>query len=140
MKKKNMILTLALIVCVGFLVGSITLFNDMFPKAPPIRHPELEEIVSVTLNYDNSDDSISIDKQYCESLIQYISKSKSTRVQSWNDYPSSRPYYRIEIQTNDIQYRYFIYEDDEKVYIEMPYEGIYETNEELFSLVLAYFE
>lgn len=140
MKKKNMILTLALIVCVGLLAGSITLFNDMFPKAPPIRHPELEEIVSATLNYDTSDDSISIDKQYYESLIQYISKSKSTRVQSWNDYPSSRPYYRIEIQTNDIQYRYFIYEDDEKVYIEMPYEGIYETNEEMFSLVLAYFE
>ena len=48
--------------------------------------------------------------------------------------------YGVDIQTEERQYRYFVYEAGEQVYIESPYEGIYKAEHTLFSIVLKYFE
>ena len=140
MKKKNIILTIVLIVCVGLLAGAVYLFNDIFSKAEPIRHPEPDEIVSVTLCCNTPDATIPMSEKYYEDLIRYISEAKPTRKQSLNDIPTSGVYYGVEIQTDEMQYRYFVYEEGEQVYIEMPYDGIYESKIELLNLVLKYFE
>lgn len=140
MKKKNIILTIFLIVCVGLIASAVYLFNDIFPKAKPIRHPKLDEIVSVTLSCNTPDGTISMSEQYYEDLTFYISEAKPTRQQSLNDTPTSGTYYGVEIQTDEIQYRYFVYEEGEQIYIEMPYEGIYTSKVELLDLVLEYFE
>ncbi len=140
MKKKNIILTIVLIVCVGLLAGAVYLFNDIFPKAKPIRHPEPNEIVSVKLSCNTPDATIPMSEKYYEDLIRYISEAKPTRKQTLNDTPTSGAYYGVEIQTDEMQYRYFVYEEGEQVYIEMPYEGIYEAEHTLFSIVLKYFE
>ncbi len=140
MKKKNIILTIVLIICVGLLAGAVYLFNDIFPKAKPIRHPEPDEIVSVKLSCNTPDATIPMSVKYYEDLIRYISEAKPTRKQSLNDTPTTGAYYEVEIQTDEIQYRYFVYEEGEQVYIEMPYEGIYEAEHTLFSIVLKYFE
>ena len=79
-------------------------------------------------------------KQYYEDLIRYISEAKSTRKQPLNDIPTSGAYYGVEIQTGEMQYHYFVYEEGEQVYIEMPYDGIYESKIELLDLFLKYFE
>ena len=140
MKKKNIILTIVLIICVGLLAGAVYLFNDIFPKAKPIRHPEPNEIVSVKLSCNTPDATIPMSEKYYEDLIRYISEAKPTRKQTLNDTPTSGAYYGVEIQTDEMQYRYFVYEEGEQVYIEMPYEGIYEAEYTLFSIVLKYFE
>ena len=140
MKKKNIILTIVLIVCVGLLAGAVYLFNDIFPKAKPIRHPEPNEIVSVKLSCNTPDATIPMSEKYYEDLIRYISEAKPTRKQTLNDTPTSGAYYGVEIQTDEMQYRYFVYEEGEQVYIEMPYEGIYEAEHTLFSIVLKYYE
>ena len=140
MKIKSIILTIVLIVCVGLLAGTVYLFNDIFPKAEPIRHPEPDEIASVKLSCNTPDTTIPMSEQYYEDLIQYISEAKPTRKHSLNDTPTSGAYYGVEIQTDEKQYRYFIYEEGVQVYIEMPYEGIYEAEDKLFNIVLKYFE
>ena len=140
MKKKNIILTIVLIVCVGLLAGAVYLFNDIYPKAKPIRHPEPDEIVSVTLSCNNTDTTIPMSEQYYEDLIRYISEAKPTRKLALDDYPTTRRYYCVDVETEEFQYRYFVYLAGEQVYIEMPYEGIYESKIELFDLVLKYFE
>lgn len=140
MKKTNIILTIVLIVCVGLLAGAVYLYNDIFPKAKPIRYPKTDEIVSVTLSCNTPDPTIPMSEQHYEDLIQYISEAKPTRKQSLNDTPTSGAYYGVEIQADEMQYRCFVYEEGEQVYIEMPYEGIYESKIELFDLVLKYFE
>ena len=140
MKNKTIILTIVLIVCVGLLAGAVYLFNDIFPKAKPIRHPEPDEIVSVKLSCNTPDATIPMSEKYYEDLIRYISEAKPTRKQTLNDTPTSGAYYGVEIQTDEMQYRYFVYEEGEQVYIEMPYEGIYEAEHTLFSIVLKYFE
>ena len=140
MKIKKIILTIVLIVCVGLFAGAVYLFNNIYPKAKPIRYPESDEIVSVTLSCNTPDAAIPMSEQYYEDMIQYISEAKPTRKLALDDYPTTRPYYGVNVQTEERQYRYFIYEAGEQVYIESPYEGIYESKIELFDLVLKYFE
>ncbi len=74
-----------------------------------------------------------------EELFEHIQNVEPTREQSVNDYPP-KGFYRIEVQTSEMEYRYFVYERGEQVYIEMPYEGIYTADRWLFSFVIKYFE
>ena len=46
----------------------------------------------------------------------------------------------VDIHADDRTYRYFVYEEGEQVFIEVPYEGIYASETELLDLVLQYFE
>ena len=140
MKIKNIILTTVLIVCVGLLAGAVYLFNDIYPKAKPIRYPEPDKIVAVTLSCNTPDTTIPMSEQYYEDLIRYISEAKPTRKLALDDYPTTWPYYGVDVQTEERQYRYFIYEAGEQVYIESTYEGIYKAEHTLFSIVLKYFE
>ena len=140
MKIKNIILTAVLIACVGLLAGAVYLFNDIYPKAKPIRYPEPDKIVSVTLSCNTPDTTIPMSEQYYEDLIRYIGEAKPTRKLALDDYPTTRPYYGVDVQTEERQYRYFVYEAGEQVYIESPYEGIYKAEHTLFSIVLKYFE
>lgn len=55
-----------------------------------------------------------------------------------NDYPTERTCYGISVQTDIRESRYFIYKKDEHIYIELPYEGIYETQMKVFDLVFKY--
>lgn len=135
MKKKTIILTVALIIGACFLVGAAYMYNAIFPKAAPITSPDLSEVISVNLGCNTPDGTISMNEQYYKDLLRYISESTPTRRLSLDDYPSIRPYYSIEIQTKERQYRYFVYEDIDQVYLESPYEGIYEVDTELFDLI-----
>ena len=138
MKKKNIILTIVLIICISLIAGTAYLFNEFFPKADPIKHPETKEIVSVMLSWNDPYGTVPMDENYYEDLIQYISDSNPTRKQALNDTPDTSPYYEIVIKTNARQYCYFIYESLDQVYIECPYDGIYEADAELLDFVLGF--
>lgn len=122
------------------LAGILYLYCSAFPEAESIRYPELEKVVSVTLGCNTPDVSITMVEKYYEDLLLCISEAEPTRKQAMDDYPTSRPYYGVEIKTRENRYRYYVYEDGEQVYIEIPYEGIYTAEMELFDLVLKYFE
>ena len=138
MKKKNVVRIAVLMICIGLFSGAWYVFDEIFPKAKPIRMPEAEDIVSVSVAV-NTDDEFEIADVDLEELLQNLRSAKPTREQSMNDYPD-KAFYRIEMQTADIVYRYFVYERGEQVYIEMPYEGIYTADDWLFHFVLKYFE
>ena len=140
MSRKNSVRTFVVSICVAMLLGTVYLFFSSFPKAEPIKHPELEKVVSVTLSCNTPNGTILMSDRYYGDLIQHISEAKPTRKQSVNDYPTVWPYYGIEIQTTGRQYHYFVYEEGEQVYIEAPYEGIYRSKTEMLDLVLKYFE
>jgi len=136
--KRKVFWMIALIILIGMVVVGWYVFNEIFPKAPPIRMPQIEEIssISVAVNHDNEFEIENVD---LEELFEHIGKAEPTREQSVNDYPSPA-FFRIEVQTSEMKYRYFVYERGEQVYIEMPYEGIYTADSWLFSFVIKYFE
>ena len=137
--KRKMFGMIALVLLVSVIAGGWYMLNDIFPKAPPIRMPKIEEISSIAVAV-NNDDAFEIEDVDPEELFGYIHKAEPTREQSVNDYPAGYGFFRIEVKTPEMEYRYFIYERGEQVYIEMPYEGIYIADSWLFSFVIKYFE
>lgn len=137
MKKKTAV-SIAVLAAVLVIAGVCCIYNRIFPKAPPIVSPNARDIVSVTLN-SYKEQSVSMRESDYENMLSYIGEAKSTRIQSVNDCPYAEVFYRIDISTNEEPLRYFIYEDEEQVYIEMPYRGVYKSGEELLNLVLEYF-
>ena len=67
------------------------------------------------------DDSESIQK-----ILSEIATGKRTEKQSIQDYPSAEEYGTINIENNGGMTTMFYYEENGKYYIECPYKGIYE--------------
>lgn len=139
-RKTIWLLCIGLIILIGVIAGAIYLFNTIFPKAAPINLPQIEDIVSVSLSDSNSDETVQLRDEDMEQLLQYLSEGKPTRQTAMNDSPTERTYYGISVQTDVREYRYFIYKKGEQIYIEVPYEGIYEAQMELFDLVCTYYQ
>ncbi len=126
--------------CVGITATGVYLYNALLPMAKPIQVPEQENITStVLLGFRTEDISVPITQENLEPLLSCLRNAKPTRIQAWNDYPTVWPFWSIEITTEAVPYRYFLYQDDEFVYIEIPYEGIYKADTELLNIVAPYF-
>ena len=115
------------------LIGGVLVVDSIFPKAPPINCPSGEDVISVSISQNN--DFVEIGAPMNKDILQNIRNAEPTRKMSVNDYPVVDPYYSIEIETLERSYQYFVYSENSKVYIEIPYEGIYEANQRLLDLV-----
>lgn len=137
--KKNLLL----IATVAFLVISVTgtyaVFNRIFPKADPINVPNTDNIISVSV-FQDDDTVTAVDETNVENLLKSIKNARPTRKMSVNDYPAVKTYYIIDINTPTKEYRYFLYEENSRFFVELPYEGIYETDQQLFDFVSDYFK
>jgi len=143
MKKKTWMayagILLALVVFIAaVMVCSHFVLNKFFPKASPIQYPVTDNIQSASLS-DNSDDTVVLDQAGLEELLLHISCAQPTRRISVNDYPSVKPHYTVTIQTLEREYRYYVYEEDSQVYIEIPYSGIYRTNHQIIDFILKHY-
>ena len=131
MKKKTIIIIVA--VFAVLLLGAYMVFNSIFPKAEPIKQLEVSMVKSVSL-YDSDDNEIEVSDAELQKLLTYINAAKATRKMSVNDYPNVRPYYQLEVKTEERILRYMIYEEDGTAYVELPYEGIYIIDDNVLEL------
>ena len=112
--------------------------RNLFNQITVFIRPTVENVVSASLSY-NNEDEIAVSEGIFKELISGISKAEPTRKQSLNDYPTAEPFYVIAVKTQDREHRYFIYNED-TVYIEIPYEGIYLSTPEFLDFVSRYYE
>ena len=140
MKKRTKILTILVILCVALFVAAACLLNDIFPKATPMAVPDPADLISATLRYNSTNVEVAVDQDDYESLLQHLSSGIPTRRQAMNDTPTVQPHYCAEIRTEGRWYCYFVYEEAGQVYIEIPYEGIYESDRVMLDLAIRYFE
>ena len=127
-------LTVVFILITAGIIGGYSVLNSVFPKAPPIRLPESEEVITVQIS-ENQQNAVELEITEIEPLLKEIGKAIPTRTMSVNDYPAVRPYYKIEAECNDITYYYFVYTEDNQTYIEIPYEGIYKADSKIYSII-----
>lgn len=106
----------------------------MFPVAEPIQYPTIEDIISIDVITDDNKENKILGTDFA-SLVTYISNSKPTRIMSTNESPTITPCYKIEISTEGKTYNYYVYEDDKKLYIECPYEGIYTIDSQVVNII-----
>ena len=131
MKKKSF--WIGLVVLVVLIAGLYKAYDNIFLKAGPIRQIKASETNRIYI-YDNSENEIRMVDSEIEEIITYINEAEPTRIMSVNDYPSVRPYYVVEIESVDRYFRYMIYEENGKVYVELPYKGIYTIDEKVIDV------
>lgn len=132
MKKKTV--TITVIVVAVLVLGVYMVYDNIFPKAKPIKQLEISMIESVALS-DNGDNEIVITDEELQKLLSYINDAEATRTMSVNDYPSARPYFVLEIKTAERVFRYMIYEEHGAAYAEIPYEGVYKIDREAIEII-----
>lgn len=120
-------------VLVVLIAGAYLAYDSIFPKAEPIKLLKVSETDSICI-YDSNENVIELNDSEIEALFIYINAAEPTRIMSVNDYPSARPYYVLEIKSVDRYFRYMIYEDNGKVYVELPYEGVYTIDEKAIAI------
>ena len=132
--KNKRTLVIALILVVVIISGYLA-FDHLFPFARPITYPSIEDITSISISDDDMGSNI-YGSDFAKIII-FISNSKPTRMMSVNELPSVRPYYRIEVLTDERMFNYYIFEENNKVYIERSYEGIYIVDNEILEIISA---
>ena len=132
MKKKTIVIIVAVLVVL--VLGGYMMYDNIFPKAKPIKQLELSMLESVAL-FDNDENEIVLTDTELQKLITYINAAEATRTMSVNDYPSVRPYYVLEIKTAERRFGYMIYEDNGTAYVELPYEGVYKIDREAIEII-----
>ena len=120
--KRKIVIIITIIAVAASLFGTYFVYDSIFPFAEPIECPSVEDVISVTVS------SSAGEKKEVYSfapLIMQIQQVKPTRKMSVNDSPTVQPYYRIQVITEEQKFDYFVYTEDNRVYLEIPYIGIY---------------
>ena len=127
-----------LIIAMG--VGAFWFLEEVFPKAPEVEVPEQAEILSATASSTTDLMGVTVDipaEDWVEVLV-LLGNSAPTRRQALNDSPSVRPYYEFRLKTEERSYSYFVYLEDGQVWLEMPYTGIYRTQNDFLWFAQMY--
>ena len=111
-------------------------YEKMFPMAPDIIIPEDEEIFEITVS-EKGGDKIFLDDAAEDEILAFMRGCQPTRNWTVNDYPCVDEYYIITVYTSGDGdgYRYFVYREDGRVYLELPYHGVYEVDEEILDFI-----
>ena len=137
MKRSWIIVIVALLGII--VIGGYAVIDHIFPKAEPINCPTAESITTITLIHNNGS-SLLVETSYINEILENVAAAQPTRTMSVNDYPTAETYYTIEVDATARQYRYFLYAENSQVYIELPYEGVYKSNQQFLDFVAECFK
>ncbi len=139
MKKTLLIVAVivAVLVCAGGFAGYLV-FDSVMPKAEPLDCPAPDNVTSVTVLL-NGGEAVDLDVADFSEVMAFIASSRPTRKMSVNDYPAAMSFYSVVIASTQREYRFFVYEEDGCVYLELPYEGIYRSDRAFFDLLSSYY-
>ena len=123
MKRRSFII---IMICI------LTVLAGCRKKAEPIDLPSNEAVTSIeVITIDGAKTDITETTQI-ETVMTALSAAKPTRVQSVNDQPANVDAYgTISINTAGEATVVYYYDKDSKHYIEQPYRGIYELEDNL---------
>lgn len=128
----------AVIFVIMAVIVAVNVFEHMFPMAEPIRLPDSQVVTEIFAQAKDGERK-AVDVTELDKILDKLRNAEPTRIWSVNDYPTVTEYYVLEIETPEHRaYRYFVYRENARIYIESPYEGIYETEESFFELISSY--
>lgn len=125
--KKSTIGTIFIIACCLFL-------SSCKKKAERIELPLTGEVESVEVAL-GSEDITHTDKEWIDSFMQKVRDGRPTSKESVQDVPNVSQYTKADVFYSDKLSTVFIYKEDSKWYVEHPYQGIYEVDETISSLL-----
>lgn len=110
------------------LIGTYYVFDQFYPKAP--KNFEFVGNLS-NAQLDNGEETLSLNDDAFYKLLLHLYQAKPTRQMSVNDHPTVGNYYKIDFDSdfNQFSQRLYLYEYGGQVYFEIPYCGIYKTDQ-----------
>lgn len=140
---KKIITPLIVISILALLIfGGYWVIDGLFPKANPINVPSVSSVVSMAIAKNEmrkSGEPHEIASTDIDSILLQLSEAEPTRKMSVQDSPDAQIYYEIAVKTNERTHYFYVYEED-TVYIEIPYEGIYRATPEFLDFVSQHYE
>ena len=124
MMKKVLVLFISL-VCVLFC------FTGCGKKADPMVLPEAKEISSIRIELIDGTELVFEDVGSIQKILAAISDGEATSMASVQDAPVEKKYGTVNLEKIDGTTTVFYYEKRGKYYIEQPYQGIYEMEDNL---------
>lgn len=127
------VVPIAVVACVILAISLLT--NPSNSPHNPIILPPADEIDSIDITtLDGSQVSYS-DREWIVQFLDVVTQAQATTRDSIQDVPNVDVYGKVDIANNGGVTTFFYYVDDEEYFIEQPYQGIYETDVDIDSLV-----
>lgn len=129
---KMILVVLGILAVVGAVSGRLV-YDFLFPL--PSNPPYFGQVTDVSLSYDGQE--LDVDDEEIANLLAHLQGAEPTRMQSVNDSPSTGTYYKVEMTSEEMGYcRIYVYEGaNGDVLYEVPYGGIYETDQRALELL-----
>ena len=134
---------ICVIISISLIIGGgifgYYMYDKMFPMAPDVVIPGDDEIFEIAVSGDDGG-KIFLDDQDEDTILSFMRDCQPTREWTVNDYPTVESYYIVTVYTSEDGngYRYFIYEENGHVYLELPYHGVYTVDEEILDFIKGY--
>lgn len=103
-------------------------------KADPIVLPDKDDVTEVGVTYDGETEYHK-DAEWIEQMLSGMKAAEPTNKESVQDAPQVDNYIKIDFQLDNGVSTIFVYEDGGRYYIEQPYQGIYELDSAVYSLI-----
>ena len=138
MKKRKVFIVLIIVLFLLIAVCCIFYFTNN--RTYKINLPELEKLESITLEKDGNEKIITNNEEMKEILEILKGKERNTKTQSIQDEPVNiSNKIKVEMNFKEIgEFILFIYEKDNKYYIEQPYNGIYRISGDEYNSIEKY--
>lgn len=140
--KKTITPLIVILILALLIFGGYSVIDGLFPEANPINVPSVSSVVSMAIAKNEmrkAGEPHEIASTDIDSILLQLSEAKPTRKMSVQDSPDAQIYYEIAVKTKERTHYFYVYEED-TVYIEIPYEGIYRATPEFLDLVSRYYE
>lgn len=117
------------------LLAALLLFAACAPKAGPLTLPDADAVTEVRLEYEGG----SVTRTgpgWIKLLLESMAAAQPTRKATVQDIPDQEDMAAVHFVLEDgSEQTVFVYPEKEKWYIERPYEGVYETTQDMWVMV-----
>ena len=138
MKKIIIPIIVLVVILVGLILGGYLLIDRLFPKADPINVPTSDTVVSMMVTKNEmrkAGEPREVASTDFESILAQLSEAEPTRKMTVQDTPDAQVYYEIAAKTDKRTHYFYVYEEGEMYYVEIPYDGIYTVDKGLMELL-----
>lgn len=126
MKKANLFFLITMIVIGCFLSGCAEKNNAEIVK-------ESSNLQEINLTLYNGKSVNVTESEKVEDIVKVINSAESTKEESVQDVPNAKQYGKIILVSKEDERTLYYYEREGKYYIEEPYVGIYQCDQDLNS-------
>ncbi len=122
---------------IPLIVFCLIIFTSCY-EGKDLKLPSKDENIIIQIEYGDYY-KILADLDEINEIFELLSDAKNTNIESIKDFPHSTDNISISFIKNENNQTYYIYEENSKYYLELPYNGIWELDEEKYNTIKNYF-